>query len=68
MQKKINNFDIEFKDVYFKYNKDGDYVLKGISFKAEEGEKIGIIGATGSGKSSLISLIPRLYDTTVVEL
>ena len=60
----VKNFDIEFKDVYFKYNKDGDYVLKGISFKALEGEKIGIIGATGSGKSSLISLIPRLYDTT----
>ena len=62
--KKINKFNIEFKDVYFKYNKDGDYVLKGISFKAEEGEKIGIIGATGSGKSTLISLIPRLYDTS----
>ena len=60
----INNFDVEFKDVYFKYNKDGEDVLKGISFKALEGEKIGIIGATGSGKSSLISLIPRLYDTT----
>ncbi len=60
----INKFDVEFKDVYFKYNKDGEYVLKGISFMAEEGEKIGIIGATGSGKSSLISLIPRLYDTT----
>ena len=60
----IDKFDVEFKDVYFKYNKDGDYVLKGISFKALEGEKIGIIGATGSGKSSLISLIPRLYDTT----
>ena len=60
----INNFDVEFKDVYFKYNKDGEYVLKGISFKALEGEKIGIIGPTGSGKSSLISLIPRLYDTT----
>ena len=62
--KKINKFNIEFKDVYFKFNKDGDYVLKGISFKAEEGEKIGIIGATGSGKSTLISLIPRLYDTS----
>ena len=62
--KEINKFDIEFKDVYFRYNKDGDYVLKGISFKVNEGEKIGIIGATGSGKSSLISLIPRLYDVT----
>lgn len=61
---KIDNFDVEFKDVYFKYNKDGEYVLKRISFKVSEGEKIGIIGPTGSGKSSLISLIPRLYDTT----
>lgn len=61
---KISKFDIEFKDVYFKYNKDSEYVLKGISFKASEGEKIGIIGPTGSGKSSLISLIPRLYDAT----
>lgn len=60
----VNNFEVEFKDVYFKYNRDGEYVLKGISFKALEGEKIGIIGPTGSGKSSLISLIPRLYDTT----
>lgn len=61
---KISKFDVEFKDVYFKYNKDSEYVLKGISFKASEGEKIGIIGPTGSGKSSLISLIPRLYDVT----
>lgn len=61
---KIGKFDVEFKDVYFKYNKDSEYVLKGISFKVSEGEKIGIIGPTGSGKSSLISLIPRLYDTT----
>lgn len=61
---KIGKFDVEFKDVYFKYNKDSEYVLKGISFKVLEGEKIGIIGPTGSGKSSLISLIPRLYDTT----
>lgn len=61
---KISKFDVEFKDVYFKYNKDSEYVLKGISFKASEGEKIGIIGPTGSGKSSLISLIPRLYDAT----
>ena len=61
---KISKFDVEFKDVYFKYNKDSEYVLKGISFKASEGEKMGIIGPTGSGKSSLISLIPRLYDVT----
>ena len=61
---KVNNFDIEFKDVcykYFKYN--SNYVLKDISFKINEGEKIGIIGQTGCGKSTLISLIDRLYDT-----
>jgi ATP-binding cassette subfamily B protein len=66
--KAIQNFDIEFKNVSFKYNKEGDYVLKDISFKALEGEVIGIIGATGSGKSSFISLIPRLYDTTEGEV
>lgn len=61
---KIKGFDIEFKDVSFKYNEHGEYVLKDISFKAKEREKIGIIGATGSGKSSFASLIPRLYDVT----
>ena len=57
-------FDIEFKGVSFKYNDHSDYVLNDISFMAREGEKIGIIGATGSGKSSFVSLIPRLYDAT----
>ena len=51
---KIGKFDVEFKDVYFKYNKDSEYVLKGISFKVSEGEKIGIIGPTGSGKSTTL--------------
>jgi ATP-binding cassette subfamily B protein len=60
----MNGFDIEFKNVSFKYNEHSEYVLKDISFMAKEGEKIGIIGATGSGKSSFISLIPRLYDAT----
>lgn len=60
----INSFDIEFKNVSFKYNVHSEYVLKDISFIAKEGEKIGIIGATGSGKSSFINLIPRLYDAT----
>lgn len=62
--KKISGYDVEFDNVSFKYNSDSEYVLKDISFKIREGEKIGIIGATGSGKSSLVSLIPRLYDTT----
>lgn len=60
----MNGYDIEFKNVSFKYNEHSEYVLKDISFRANEGEKIGIIGATGSGKSSFISLIPRLYDAT----
>ncbi|HEY5561199.1 MAG TPA: ABC transporter ATP-binding protein [Clostridiaceae bacterium] len=60
----IVSFDVEFKCVSFKYNEHSDYVLKDISFKAKQGQKIGIIGATGSGKSSFISLIPRLYDAT----
>lgn len=60
----ITNFDIEFKDVSFKYNEHSDYVLKNITFKAMYGEKIGIIGATGSGKSSFVNLISRLYDAT----
>ncbi len=60
----IGCFDIEFKGVYFKYSQHSDYVLKDISFKALHGEKIGIIGATGSGKSSVVNLIPRLYEAT----
>lgn len=64
----MNNFDIEFKKVSFKYNEHSEYVLKDISFQAKEGEKIGIIGATGSGKSSFVSLIPRLYDATEGEV
>lgn len=58
----MKGFDIEFRNVCFRYNAQSDYVLKDICFKAAAGEKIGIIGATGSGKSSLVSLIPRLYD------
>jgi ATP-binding cassette subfamily B multidrug efflux pump len=65
---KMEGFDIEFKEVSFKYNEHGEEVLKDISFKAKEREKIGIIGATGSGKSSLASLIPRLYDVTQGEI
>ncbi len=54
---------VEFKDVCFKYYKDHtEYVLDHINFTAEPGEMIGIIGSTGSGKTSLVQLIPRLYD------
>lgn len=51
---------IEFKDVSFAY--DGDYDLRDVSFKIKKGQNIGIIGGTGSGKSTLINLIPRFYD------
>ena len=54
--------EVVFKEVYFSYSKNGEYVLKNISFRAKAGETIGIIGSTGSGKSTLIKLIPRLYD------
>ncbi|MCJ7841631.1 ABC transporter ATP-binding protein/permease [Lederbergia sp. NSJ-179] len=54
--------EVEFRDVYFSYSKNGEYVLKNISFTAKAGETIGIIGSTGSGKSTLVKLIPRLYD------
>ena len=55
---------VEFKDVSFKYPDADEYVLKNISFKANKGETIAFIGSTGSGKSTLINLVPRLYDAT----
>ena len=58
------NYDIEFKNVSFRYGHSGEPVLKNLSFKIREGQSVGIIGATGSGKSSLINLIPRLYDVS----
>ncbi|MDF2855642.1 MAG: transporter ATP-binding protein [Neobacillus sp.] len=54
--------EVEFRKVNFSYSKNGEYVLKDISFKAHAGQTVGIIGATGSGKSTLVKLIPRLYD------
>lgn len=60
----VTNWDIEFKDVSFRYHEHSEDVLSHISFKVNEGQKVGIIGATGSGKSSLVGLIPRLYDAT----
>ena len=55
---------VEFKNVSFKYSDADDYILKDISFKVKKGETIAFIGSTGSGKSTLINLIPRFYDTT----
>jgi ATP-binding cassette, subfamily B, multidrug efflux pump len=54
--------DVEFRQVNFSYSKNGEYVLRNISFTARAGQTIGIIGSTGSGKSTLVKLIPRLYD------
>lgn len=56
---------VVFKDVEFSYSKDGgDPVLRDLNFSAEPGETVAILGSTGSGKSSLINLIPRFYDVT----
>ena len=60
--------EVEFKNVSFKYPDAEEYVLKDISFKALPGQTIAIIGSTGSGKSTLINLIPRLYDVTSGEV
>jgi len=59
---------IEFKNVSFKYPDADEYILKNISFKVNKGETIAFIGSTGSGKSTLINLIPRFYDVTEGEI
>lgn len=68
----MNNSDIkgcvEFKNVSFKYPDADEYVLLDISFKVNKGETIAFIGSTGSGKSTLINLIPRFYDATSGEI
>lgn len=56
--------EIEFRNVSFKYPGASDYVLQDISFTAKEGETVAFIGSTGSGKSTLINLVPRFYDAT----
>ena len=65
----VNNGDIEFKNVSFRYDSgDNEPVLNNINLKINSGETIGIIGGTGSSKSTLISLISRLYDVTEGEV
>ena len=59
---------VEFKDVSFKYPDADEYLLKDISFKANKGEVVAIVGGTGSGKSTLVNLIPRFYDVTSGEI
>lgn len=55
---------VKFDKVYFSYHDNSEYALEDISFTAEKGQTIGIIGGTGSGKSTLINLIPRFYDAS----
>lgn len=59
---------VEFRHVSFKYPNSGGYVLKDIDFMAKQGETVAFIGATGSGKSTLVNLIPRFYDATEGEV
>ena len=60
--------EVEFKNVSFKYPDGDEEVLKNISFKANKGDTVAIIGSTGSGKSTLVNLIPRFYDVTSGEI
>ncbi|MBE7031678.1 MAG: ABC transporter ATP-binding protein [Ruminococcaceae bacterium] len=65
----IPDGSVEFRDVAFSYYKSTNSLcLENISFKVQTGEKIGIIGGTGSGKTSLVQMIPRLYDSTLGEV
>ena len=59
---------VEFKNVSFKYPDADEYLLENISFKVNKGETVAFIGSTGSGKSTLISLVPRFYDATEGEV
>ena len=56
--------EVEFRDVSFKYPGAEDYVIRNVSFTANKGETVAFIGSTGSGKSTVINLIPRFYDAT----
>lgn len=66
--KKGQTGEVEFKNVSFKYPDAADYILQNISFKASMGETVAFIGSTGSGKSTLMNLIPRFYDATEGEV
>ncbi len=62
--KEVNEHSVEFKDVYFRYPFATEDVLHNINFKITSGKTIAFIGSTGSGKSTLVNLIPRFYDAT----
>ncbi len=66
---KVENGEVEFRNVFFKYSKEAEKnILDDISLKINSGETLGIIGGTGSSKSTLIQLIPRLYDAAEGEV
>ncbi|MDY0294012.1 MAG: ABC transporter ATP-binding protein [Candidatus Methanomethylophilaceae archaeon] len=56
--------EVEFRNVCFRYTEASEYVLRDISFRAGKGETVAFIGSTGSGKSTLVNLVPRFYDVT----
>ena len=60
--------EVEFRNVSFKYPDAEEYVLRNVSFTAKEGDTVAFIGSTGSGKSTLINLVPRFYDATEGEV
>lgn len=67
-EKNLSDNILEFNHVYFSYDKSDRYVLEDIDFKIKRGESIGIIGGIGSGKSTLVSLIPRFFDVVKGEI
>ena len=68
-EKTVDSGEVEFKNVTFRYYKDNkEAVLSNISFRARSGQVIGIIGSTGSGKTTLVQMIPRLYDADQGEI
>ena len=62
------NGQVEYRDVSFRYSKNSEAVVEHVSFKAESGQTIAFIGSTGSGKSTLVNLLPRFYDVTDGEI
>ncbi len=66
--RRVLNGDIEFRNVNFRYSKEMPYVLRNIDLKIKGGETIGVIGHTGSGKSTIVNLIPRLFDVEEGEI
>lgn len=65
---KLDKGTLEFKNVSFSYSKNGERVLSNVSFHVSSGQTLGIIGATGSGKTTLVKLLPRLYDVDEGEI